>query len=450
MFNNFFNYLYKNILSINFFYNIVRNIITVIVIGITLYFLHEIYNIASDYLLLFLLAVIGILTYFYLPISVRIFMLFIPEISKVSSKILEKIRHKHDFNTKSYKILFVIEEILTIVEEKIEYKYIHKLSNLKYDVKNLDVETKISELEQIELQIIDIGNKIVKNVYENINNNEIRIQQAYFPEFFYPQRQSIQNKYSTLINESNLELYIIKFSELMKIMIPIMETSKFKCNIINVYKRIEKKIQHAIERKGIITESDFKLKNFDEFMKLYDYFHPEVSYDNHEKSLSNYLTNSLHSESESILNITKLKNVSFAEIICPEIKNKEFSYKKYYDVIEKEIELKKYIKSSYSFKLKPEYIPCLLYNWSKHNKRVKFIECEKEYLVYDYNTVKKEIKDSINEIESDQSLKFSELKEMHVKVPLPNNEIITIIEELKEESDLYNDIKYNLQRIWRN
>jgi hypothetical protein len=70
--NNFFNNLYKDNFSLNSLYEIVRNIFTVIVIGIALYIFIEIYSITSDYLLLFLLALVGVLFYFCFPIVSKI------------------------------------------------------------------------------------------------------------------------------------------------------------------------------------------------------------------------------------------------------------------------------------------------------------------------------------------------------------------------------------------
>ena len=81
--NNFLKNLYKDIFSLNSLYEIVRNIFTVIVIGIALYIFLEIYPIPSEYFLLFLLALVGVLSYFYLPIISKILMLKVMHVIKV-------------------------------------------------------------------------------------------------------------------------------------------------------------------------------------------------------------------------------------------------------------------------------------------------------------------------------------------------------------------------------
>jgi len=62
--------IFKDVFSLNFIYEIGKNILTIIMIGIMLFITTEIYPIKSEYFLLFLLVFIGVLTYFgfsYLP-----------------------------------------------------------------------------------------------------------------------------------------------------------------------------------------------------------------------------------------------------------------------------------------------------------------------------------------------------------------------------------------------
>lgn len=92
--NKFSNNLYKDIFSLNSLYEIVRNIFTVMVIGISLYIFLEIYSITSEYLLLFLLASIGVLSYFCFPIVSRILMVIIEVIANF--KIFEKYLYPHN------------------------------------------------------------------------------------------------------------------------------------------------------------------------------------------------------------------------------------------------------------------------------------------------------------------------------------------------------------------
>lgn len=65
---NFLRNIGKDIFSLNSLYEIVRNIFTVIVIGIMLYIFRVSYPIRSEYLLLFLLVLVGVLFYIYIPI----------------------------------------------------------------------------------------------------------------------------------------------------------------------------------------------------------------------------------------------------------------------------------------------------------------------------------------------------------------------------------------------
>ncbi|NQE45728.1 Cell division protein FtsZ 1 [ANME-1 cluster archaeon GoMg2] len=70
--NNFFNRLYKDIISLNSLYEILINIFTVVMIGIVLYVLLTIYPLISELLLLVLLIVVGVASYLCLHIGYNI------------------------------------------------------------------------------------------------------------------------------------------------------------------------------------------------------------------------------------------------------------------------------------------------------------------------------------------------------------------------------------------
>ena len=72
---NYIEKIFSNIFSLNFWLDIVRNIFTIIIIGLALYIFNDIYPINSDYLLLFLLVLIGITTYFSFPFLSKIYQL---------------------------------------------------------------------------------------------------------------------------------------------------------------------------------------------------------------------------------------------------------------------------------------------------------------------------------------------------------------------------------------
>lgn len=99
--DNFLKNLYRDIYSLNSLYEIVRNIFTVIAIAIVLFIFSEIHPVTSEYLLLFLLALVGVIFYFCFPIVSKVLMpidviaRFIP-ILQVKVKFKEEIAPKHD------------------------------------------------------------------------------------------------------------------------------------------------------------------------------------------------------------------------------------------------------------------------------------------------------------------------------------------------------------------
>ena len=419
-----------------------------------------------------------------------------------------------DFDSYKNNLLSAIERILATVENKIENEYTQKLSTVKSRVKNLESASKIGELQQMEPQILPTANEIAKNVYETINNNETKIKGANFPQLFYPVRQPFEKEYTDLLNESNVGLYSEKFSNLLKIMIPVLEKSDLKSKVIGIYNKIEPKIQSSIENKGLVTAAELKVKNAEEFMELYSYFHPDVTYDSFKKVLSSQITRSLYKVSVRVFNeedhplggsevslktedktVKKEKSDEEGKVVLENLNrgsyklsikyddyktqikkfelndNQEFNIKlskislgeklckdkeeplqktllKIKDIIQKEMESNKYITSTYDFKIKPEFIPCLLYLWSKNNNGVRFARSGNDYIVYDINVVKKDIENFIEDIETGKEAKLSDLTDL-LTVPLPIKEIPAIIGELKKQSDYYKNIEYDADRIWK-
>lgn len=423
-----------------------------------------------------------------------------------------------DFSAYKTDLLIAIGKILATVESKIDNDYTQKLLILEDRAKKLESASKIGELQQIEPQIIPTANEIVKEVYATIKNNETTIMQANFPQRFYPERQSIEKEYNELLNEINVKVYSEKFSSLLKIMIPIMEKSGLKAKIIGIYSKIENKIKSELDTKGKITAAELKVKNPEEFMELYSYFHPDALYDSFQKILSfPQVTRDLYKVSVRVLNkddqalngaevslklddkiikkevsdksgnatLTglnkgfykllikqkgyknqskeieldndlsielKLKEVPLGEKLCKDREESlQKSLVKFRDMIQREIDSKKYILSTFDFKAKAEYVPCLLYLWSKDIEKVKFIKYRKDYMVYDVNTLQKEIETLIEEnIEIGRKENIQDLTDGYLSAPLPVEEIIAIIEGLKKESDYYKNVEYDLKLIWKN
>lgn len=420
-----------------------------------------------------------------------------------------------DFGSIKNNLIYAIERILAALENKIENEYTKKLSNIELRVKSLESASKIEELQKIEPQIIPIANDIAKIVYETIQNNENRIKQANFPQLFYPTRLPFETEYFDLLNESNVESYSEKFSKLLKIMIPVMEKSDLKAKVIGIYNKIEPKIQSTIENKGFITSIELKVKNPEEFMELYSYFHSDISYDSFKKALSTNITRNLNkisvkvvdeenlplngaevilkledktiakqkSNDEGKVNIgdinkgsyklvvkcedyktqikkielkddqifeIKISKIPLGEKLC---KDKEESSQKNLtkikDIIQKEINTNKYIKSTY-FKTNPESIPCVLYLWSKTNTYVKLTKSGDEYILYDSNKIKNDIEIFLKEnVIIGEKAKISDLIDLiNLRDPLPIKEIFANIDEIKK-SDYYKNVKYDAESIWK-
>ncbi len=423
-----------------------------------------------------------------------------------------------DFSAYKTDLLSAIGKILATVEGKIDNDYTQKLLILEERAKRFESASKIGELQQIEPQIIPTANEIVKEVYTTLKNNETTIKQANFPQRFYPERQPVEKEYDELLNETKVKAYPEKFSSLLKIMIPIMEKSGLKAKIIGIYSKIENKIKSELDAKGKVTVAELKVKNPEEFMELYSYFHPDALYDSFQKILTTSLqvARKLYKVSVRVLNKDnlplngaevslklddkiikkevsdnggnailmglskgsykllikqkghksqskeieldndlsielKLKEVPLGEKLCQDKEESlQKSLVKFKDIIQKEIDSKKFILSTYD-RLKVEYSPCLLYLWSKDNEKFKIIKYRKDYMVYDVDALRKEIETLLEEnIEVGKKEKIQELTEGYLSAPLPVEEIIAIIEGLKKEYDYYKNIEYDSKLIWKN
>ena len=421
-----------------------------------------------------------------------------------------------DFESNKNIVISAIETIIGAVDDKIDDENTNQLLKLESDVKSLESASKMGELQQIEPQIIPIAIKIVESISKTITDNELKIEKEDFPEDFYPSRESFEKECDELVNDSNLEYFSSNFSKLLNTMLPIMQNSNIKSRVIIIYKKIESQITKDLKTKGIVKATDIKVKNPDEFLKLYSQIHPEVLYDSINNTLSTELSTSSYNISVAvfdknnkplaganvILKLDKeiikkvktkkdgnaiLKDISggsyklgvkldgyktsvkkielgedqtleikmqekpFGDLLCKEKKEAlQKSLPKFNDIIQNEIDKNKYLMSTFEFKMKPEFIPCLLFLWSENNGNIKFIKTKNDYMLYDDDEVAKEIEYFIEDIEAGKSEKISDLTDGGLlSVPLPVDEIFTIIDTIKSESDFYKDLEYDNKRIWK-
>lgn len=141
---------------------------------------------------------------------------------------------------------------------------------------------------------------------------------------------------------------------------------------------------------------------------------------------------------------------SMGEKICKDKEeNMQNTVKRFTNDLQREMNENKFITSNFNLKIKSDFIPCLLYVWSKENTAIKFIELpDGKYMVYDIKVAKKELENIIGGLEAGDREDIDDLREGFFSAPLPYDEIFDLIEKLKGESDFYNNVKYDTKFIW--
>lgn len=146
----------------------------------------------------------------------------------------------------------------------------------------------------------------------------------------------------------------------------------------------------------------------------------------------------------------KLKKPSLSEKICGDKEESaRKSLKRFSNDLLHEMGKNQFITSELSLRIKPDFVPCLLYAWAKENENFKFVEFnDNQCMVYDKKVAKRELGDIVSGLEQGERENIDDLCEGFFSAPLPNIEIFTLIEELKKESNFYENIKYDDKFIW--
>lgn len=146
----------------------------------------------------------------------------------------------------------------------------------------------------------------------------------------------------------------------------------------------------------------------------------------------------------------KLKKPSLSEKICGDKEESaRKSLKRFSNDLLHEMGKNQFITSELSLRIKPDFVPCLLYAWAKENENFKFVELsDNQCMVYDKKVAKRELGDIVSGLERGERENIDDLRDGFFSAPLPNIEIFILIEELKKESNFYENIKYDDKFIW--
>lgn len=146
----------------------------------------------------------------------------------------------------------------------------------------------------------------------------------------------------------------------------------------------------------------------------------------------------------------KLKKPSLSEKICGDKEESaRKSLRRFSNDLLHEMGKNQFITSELSLRIKSDLVPCLLYVWAKENENFKFVELsDNQCMVYDKKVAKRELWNIVSGLERGERENIDDLRDGFFSAPLPNIEFFTLIEELKKESNIHENIKYDDNFIW--
>jgi len=202
--------------------------------------------------------------------------------------------------------------------------------------------------------------------------------------------------------------------------------------VIKSYPKVESIISDILKKKGVATPEDIKVKNVKVFFEIYAKTHPDVEYAGGNLVLKGF---SLPEPEPVQPELPEEKpEIDDYERLCGDKREKLLKYlPKYSGIFEKLLSEKGYVSSFDDIPIKKkEFIPCLLWLWSKE-KNLRFTKCDSYYIVYDEVKMSDLIAKRINEFVdlSIAEYTYDELKNL-VNVELPMDEFKRLLEKVSE------------------
>ncbi len=136
------------------------------------------------------------------------------------------------------------------------------------------------------VQLNEIGDAFVKHcqdivdrMHTELSDTETQIKEFMVPDYFWKESGLEEKEYA--LGKENIESAAASFASMIGELMPALHADRKAYKILNSYHQtVERQIKKGLVSNGSVPEAALKVAHPEDFLRLYDYYHPDASYSN--------------------------------------------------------------------------------------------------------------------------------------------------------------------------
>ncbi|MEA1894861.1 MAG: carboxypeptidase-like regulatory domain-containing protein [Euryarchaeota archaeon] len=177
---------------------------------------------------------------------------------------------KEEFQTYRTTLISALDTAAGSVEDE-------KFKEFKKDVLGMSSPEKLVRLNEIGEAFMKRCQTLVDHMHYELSSTEDGIKEFIPPDYFWSASELAEKDYT--LDADSVEDVAGLFAAMVCELHPALERNRRSYKILNSYHRtVERQIQKKLSAKSTVSGDDLKVGHPDEFLRLYDYYHPDASY----------------------------------------------------------------------------------------------------------------------------------------------------------------------------
>ncbi len=176
---------------------------------------------------------------------------------------------KEEFQTYRTSLINALDTATMSVEDE-------KFKEFKEDVLGTSSPEKLVRLNEIGDAFMKRCQTLIDQMHYELSSTEDGIKEFMPPDYFWKGSGLAEKEYT--MDTGSVEDAAGSFAAMVSGLRPALERNRESYKILNSYHRtVERQIQKRLAAKGAVSGDDLKVGRHAEFLRLYDYYHPDAS-----------------------------------------------------------------------------------------------------------------------------------------------------------------------------
>jgi len=138
---------------------------------------------------------------------------------------------------------------------------------------------KLVQLNEIGDAFVKHCQEIVDRMHAELSDTETQIKEFMVPDYFWKESGLEEKEYT--LDKEKIESAAASFASMIGELMPALYADRKAYKILNSYHQtVERQIRKGLVSNGSVPEADLKVAHPEDFLRLYDYYHPDASYSN--------------------------------------------------------------------------------------------------------------------------------------------------------------------------